>query len=300
MSHVSSTKCSSRDLVLIAVSFLAANKPHERIARVQITQAPKEGNEHTIVCHTAERSGIDDCLPANPSLRDLQFVDLFPAYEEGVQKLISFFLPAPSRPTPDAQNLTSQISASVSRRFGDEARQLLQGLAADAHGNILMVGDFWGSIDFGGSTLQSDGDRDIFLAKFDSQGNHMWSKSYGDEREQVGVGVATDGAGATFVVSAFNGSLDFGGGPLVSRGRYNIALAKLDANGTHVWSKCIGDDNYHVPECIAATPSGTVVIAGRFHGSLDFAGALLQSQSKQSDISVTVFSAHGECVFANM
>jgi len=241
---------------------------------------------------------IDDCLPANPSLRDLQFVDLFPAYEEGVQKLISFFLPAPSRPTPDAQNLTSQISASVSRRFGDEARQLLHGLAADAHGNILMVGDFWGSIDFGGSTLQSDGDRDIFLAKFDSQGNHMWSKSYGDEREQVGVGVATDGAGAIFVVSAFNGSLDFGGGPLVSRGRYNVALAKLDSNGTHVWSKCFGDDNYHVPECIAATPAGTVAIAGRFHGSLDFGGALLQSQSEQSDIFVTVFSADGECVFA--
>jgi hypothetical protein len=75
-----------------------------------------------------------------------------------------------------------------------------------------------------------------------------------------------------------------------------IALAKLNADGTHAWSKCFGDETYHVPECIAA--SGRVVIAGRFQGSLDFGGALLQSQSEQSDIFVAAFSNDGACVFA--
>jgi hypothetical protein len=60
------------------------------------------------------------------------------------------------------------------------------GLAVDAEGNILAVGDLWGSIDFGGSRLAAKGDRDIFLAKFDRSGTHIWSQCYGDELEQVG------------------------------------------------------------------------------------------------------------------
>ncbi len=200
-----------------------------------------------------------------------------------------------------AQKLVSppiSLTARSSQRFGDQARQLLHGLAVDPGGNILTVGDFWGSMDFGGSTLTATGDRDIFLAKFDPSGNHIWSRSYGDELEQVGVDVATDSSGAVFVGGSFAGTLDFGGGPLVSLGRYNVALAKLDQAGRHIWSHCFGDDKYHVLECLAVAPSGHVTIAGRFTGGIDFGGGNIGSQSKQTDIFVATFSAQGQCLWA--
>lgn len=78
------------------------------------------------------------------------------------------------------------------QRFGDESRQLLHGLTRDNEGNILIVGDFWGSIDFGRKRLKSAGDRDIFVAKFNRAGSCLWSNGFGDRFEQVGVGVATD------------------------------------------------------------------------------------------------------------
>jgi hypothetical protein len=204
---------------------------------------------------------------------------------------------------PETTNLTTarsnvesepRVTAISCQRFGDESRQLLHGLASDPEGNVIIVGDFWGSIDFGPSKLASAGDRGIFLAKFDETGKCLWSHGYGDASEQVGIGVDTDSDGAVFVASSFTGTLDFGGHPLVSRGRYNVALAKLDRSGRHLWSRCFGDDKYHVAECIAVSPAGWVAVAGRFQGSMDFGPVRLKSMSAQTDIFLAVFSADGE------
>jgi pyrimidine deaminase RibD-like protein len=194
--------------------------------------------------------------------------------------------------------IAPQFSVRCCRGFGDEARQLLHGLAVNPKGDVIIVGDFWGSMDFGGSRLTSAGDRDIFVAKFDHNGNHIWSNRYGDASEQVGVGVCTDAAGAVYVLAAFAGTLQFGGAALTSRGRYNVALAKLDEAGHPIWSRCFGDENYHVPECMALAPSGQILIAGRFQGSVDFGSGSMQSRSKQTDIFLAAFSADGECLWA--
>ncbi len=197
--------------------------------------------------------------------------------------------------TPHAQ---PQFRVRSSQRFGDEARQLLHGLTVDPEGNIIITGDLYGSADFGGSRLVSAGDRNIFVAKFDLDGNHVWSRFYGDRAEKVGIGVGTDSTGAIYVLSAFTGTLDFGGKVLVSNGRSNVALAKLDRTGCLEWSHSFGDDKHYAAECIAVTLSGQVVIAGRFQGSIDFGGGIIQSQSKQTDIFLAAFSRDGEYLWA--
>lgn len=191
-----------------------------------------------------------------------------------------------------------EISVRYCGRFGDDARQLLHGVTTDTQGNIVIVGDFWGNIEFGGAKLASAGDRDIFLAKFDQDGNHVWSSRYGDTSEQVGAGVGVDTSGAVFIASSFAGTLDFGGEALVSKGRYNVAIAKLDQSGHHKWSRCFGDDKYHVPECIAVAHSGRVTIAGRFQGAIDFGGGRIESQSNQTDIFLATFSTEGNYVWS--
>jgi Domain of unknown function (DUF4062) len=196
----------------------------------------------------------------------------------------------------------SHLKVHYCQRFGDESRQLLHGLSVDADGNIIIAGDFWGSVDFGGQELASFGDRDVFIAKFDYKGNHIWSRRYGDDFEQDGTAVCTDAKGAVFLTSAFTGTIDFGGRPLASKaagtGGYNMALVKLDPAGSHVWSHCFGDSGYHVPECMAIGLSGRVSIAGRFQGRIDFGSCKIQSRAKQTDIFLATFSSEGDCVWA--
>jgi hypothetical protein len=199
------------------------------------------------------------------------------------------------RELPGAPSHAAGLRVRSSQSFGDQSRQLLHALSTDAEGNILILGDFWGAVDFGGPRLTSAGDRDIFLAKFDRNGAHLWSKRFGDEAEQVGEGLATDGEGAVYVAASFTGTLAFGGDLLVSKGRYNVALARFDHDGSHLWSRSFGDDKYHVPECIAVAPSGNVVIAGRFQGAIDFGSGRIESESQQTSIFVAAFSPSCEC-----
>jgi hypothetical protein len=66
-----------------------------------------------------------------------------------------------------------------SRSFGDSDDDIGRAVAVDGSGNVILTGWFEGAVDFGGGLLTSVGDRDIFLAKYDMDGNHIWSRAYG-------------------------------------------------------------------------------------------------------------------------
>lgn len=116
-----------------------------------------------------------------------------------------------------------------SKRFGDAASsQAGLGVVVDGASNVVLTGTFEGSIDFGGGSLTSAGGGDVFVAKLGSNGDHIWSKRFGDGWDwQSGHGVATDGAEDVFVTGTFRGAADFGCGTLASAGWGDIFVAKL-------------------------------------------------------------------------
>jgi len=82
-------------------------------------------------------------------------------------------------------------------------------------------------IDFGGGALTNAGYSDIFLAKFDSNGNHIWSKRFGRSSVDYGYSVSVDGSGNVYGTGWFSSStIDFGGCPLSSAGSSDIFLIK--------------------------------------------------------------------------
>jgi hypothetical protein len=83
-------------------------------------------------------------------------------------------------------------------------------------------------VNFGGGGLVSAGVGDIFVAKYSgADGSHLWSKRFGDTSADSGQGVAVDGSGNAVVTGVFNGTVNFGGGGLVSAGSDDIFLLKL-------------------------------------------------------------------------
>jgi hypothetical protein len=102
------------------------------------------------------------------------------------------------------------------KSFGNAADQAAYAVATDAAGNVVLTGGFVGSINFGGTTLQSAGLDDVFVAKLDPDGNHLWSGSAGDAAEQDGYAIAVDPSGNVIVSGIFSGSVDFGNGALTN------------------------------------------------------------------------------------
>jgi len=110
-------------------------------------------------------------------------------------------------------------------------------------------------MDFGGGPLVSQGGDDAFVVKLDAGGQHLWSKSFGDASGQKVNGIAVDGSGNVVVTGQLSGSIDIGGGPLVSQGGDDVFAAKLDAGGLHIWSKSFGGAEHQAG--VAATPAPT-------------------------------------------
>jgi hypothetical protein len=106
-----------------------------------------------------------------------------------------------------------------------------QAIAVDNSGNVLISGNFTGTVDFGGGPLASAGNgnegEDVYLVKFDNDGNHLWSKRFGDALAQGCYDVAADTSGNALVTGLFYGTVDFGNGPLVSAGSRDIFIAKF-------------------------------------------------------------------------
>ena len=167
-----------------------------------------------------------------------------------------------------------------SQRFGGTSRDKGVGVATDAGGNVVVTGLFNGTVDFGGGPLTSAGGVDVFLAKYNAAGTHVWSQRFGGTSQDEGVGVATD-ASRNVVTGLFRGTVDFGGGldvpTLTSAGLVDVFLAKYDAAGTHVWSQRFGGTSHDEIFGVATDATGNFFVTGPFNGTVDFGGGPLTS-----------------------
>jgi hypothetical protein len=185
-----------------------------------------------------------------------------------------------------------------SRRFGDGSGQHGYAVSADATGNVLVTGSFAGTVDFGGGVLTSGGGDDIFVAKLDPAGNHLWSKRFGDVNHQYGYGVTADAAGNVLVTGSFAGTVNFGGSALTTNATTNdIFIAKFDPFGNHLWSKRFGTANEQNAYAVTTDASGNVLIGGRFANMVDFGGNVLVSAGSV-DMFVAKFDSSGAHVWS--
>ena len=159
--------------------------------------------------------------------------------------------------------------------YGDTDTQSGTGVAVDPQGNIVITGSMKSTTDFGKGVLTSAGMDDMYLAGLNPSGVTQWAARYGDATEQFGISAAFDTSGALFFTGDFDGTVDFGLGPLVSAGGYDAALVKLDGTGKALFAKRFGDANNQVGDQVAVDGQGDVAFSGGFEGTIDLGkGAL--------------------------
>ena len=172
----------------------------------------------------------------------------------------------------------------------------LMGVAVDSAGNVAFTGYFFTSIDLGGGPLASAGNGDVFVVKLGPGGQHVWSKRFGNGLFQYAAGVGFDGGGNLFLAGGVTGSIDLGGGALVSAGSEDAFVAKLDAAGAHLWSKRYGDGQSQGFYDIAVSKTGDIALSLLLRGTVDFGGGPLTGAGV--DIAIARLDSSGNHVWS--
>jgi hypothetical protein len=163
-----------------------------------------------------------------------------------------------------------------SRRYGDSCDQHSGAVAHLSSGNVLVAGDFCGTMDFGKTTLQTKGTEvDAFVAVIDTFGEDVYSRSFGGKGAQIVRGAAVDPTWNTVIVGSFDQAFDDGNGEQASAGLDDGFVIKLDPKGALLWSLTFGGPGSDIPRAVAIDTSGNIVIGGSFGGSVDLGGGPL-------------------------
>jgi hypothetical protein len=170
-------------------------------------------------------------------------------------------------------------------------------LRVDAAGDLIMDGETTGTVDFGGGPLVgSPTVNDVFVAKFDADGNYLWAKRLTGD---WGGGAVPDADGNIYFAGAFSRPIDLGGGPLVSAGSTDVFLVKWTPDGQHLWSHRYGDAGAQWGHGVAVDSHGNVVVSGLFATSIDLGtGEVFTAVDTAGDCFIFKASSNGDPLWA--
>lgn len=179
---------------------------------------------------------------------------------------------------------------------GDKVR----GLNVDRDGNVFVAGECADEVGFGAVTHKGLGLNDVFVAKLDSHGNHLWSKVSGGPQVDRAYAVAIDARGNSYVTGHFQGaSAEFDGHAVRGRGDYDAFVVSYDRDGRFRWVRAAGGRGYDYGHGVAVDSRGDVIVAGAVVGEATF-GDVVVPNEPGAHLFVAKYHADGALVWVKV
>ena len=102
-------------------------------------------------------------------------------------------------------NLVSAQNFAWAKSFGGNNNDAGRVTCTDASGNVFVAGSYFApSMLIGSVTINSLGGGDIFLSKWDPNGNLLWVQNIGGTGLEVVGGICTSTAGGVFICGSYD------------------------------------------------------------------------------------------------
>jgi len=204
---------------------------------------------------------------------------------------------------------------SVSNSYGQVWKWAEQGLGVnidgddhgndivtDSNGNSYVTGYFEDTITFGAFTLITptatiqQSDFDIFITKYDPNGNVLWAKQAGGIGWDEGYGISIDNYGNCYVTGAFTDTAYFESDTVYSNNTSDVFIAKYSTNGNFQWVKQInGSTGYNQGQSITNDIFGNIYVTGEFLDTLTIDAFVLNG----GKIFIAKFDSIGNAIWVN-
>ncbi len=169
-------------------------------------------------------------------------------------------------------------------------------VTTDHMGNCYITGGYRNTATFGTTSFTSAGNYDIFVAKYDTNGNFVWAKSAGGTGDDRGQSISVDASGNSYLTGFFKGTMTVATSTITSAGNSDIFLMKYNAAGTPQWAKRAGGTDADEGNSIKVQPSGNLYVTGYFTDTATF-GTTTVNGYGNADIFVGKFDFKGDLIW---
>jgi beta-propeller repeat-containing protein len=151
-------------------------------------------------------------------------------------------------------------TAGWTRQFGTPGSDRAEGVALDPRGDVYLAGWTMGVL----PGQSSAGTVDAFVRKYDPDGGEIWTRQFGSWERDFARALATDAAGAVYVVGETYGVLP----GQASAGGFDAFVRKYDPDGQEVWTRQFGGGGGETAWGVAVDDTGATYLVGSTGGAL--------------------------------
>lgn len=194
------------------------------------------------------------------------------------------------------------------RQIGGASTDLVEKMAIDTQGNIVLTGSFYGTTDFDpgisvynltcyGQAVNSD----VYICKLNSNGDFIWAKQIGGTGYDFGNDITFDSSDNLFITGQFSGLCDFDTGVntfnLSAIGGSDVFILKLNSSGDFIWVKQIGSSMNDSGKSINVDNSGEIYVSGFFSDVISLnlsSGNISLNPFGGTDVFIAKFNSLGD------
>lgn len=175
-------------------------------------------------------------------------------------------------------NLNAQ-NFQWAKALGGSQDEKAVSVTTDIYGNVYTLGMFQGNVDFDASAsvaqLSSLNHFDLFITKYDGNGNFVWVKQIMGNQNISGKQIRCDFTGALYLTGEFQGLMDCNPNAGVSNlisltsNLHEIFIIKLNINGNFLWAKQFKGNDEEEVTSMELDQNGNIYLAGTYKDSLD-------------------------------
>jgi len=154
--------------------------------------------------------------------------------------------------------IDSQGNTIWTRQFGSDGEEDIQWSAIDNAGCVYITGSTTGIL-----KDKNFGKEDVFIVKYNPQGEIEWEKQFGTDSIDIAKGIYADNKGHVFVTGMTGGKIGH-----VSLGKTDCFIMKLDNNGNHLFTSQFGTPGDDCSYSITGGPVSNIFVCGTTWGDI--------------------------------